>query len=142
MKTPSSSPRITLGTWTIVALSSIVAVLGLAAVWTGLSVHFRGLCMWMLVVVSLDAALLLRLAGLPGGRSRLLMVGVVSVLTVLVAAVLIAASQIGLSMGLPPSDAFARMSPGLGWMYLQAQLQWHDALWLLPALALGWRLGR
>lgn len=142
MKTPSSSPRVTLGTWTIVALSSIVAILGLAAVWTGLSVHFRGLCMWMLVVVSLDAALLLRLAGLPGGRTRLLMVGVVSVLTVAVAAVLIAASQIGRSMGLPPSDAFARMSPGLAQMYFESHLRWSDALWLLPALALGWRVGR
>lgn len=138
---PTTRP-ITPSTWFWVVLSSTVAVLGLAAVWAGVSVHFRSPCSWMLVVVAVDAALLLRLAGLPAGRVRLLLTAVVTVLTVIAAALLVSAAQIGLGMGLPPNEALPALSPGLVWLYLQAQLGWLDALWLLPAAAFGGWLAR
>jgi len=130
------------GTWLIVAVSSIVAVLGLAAVWAGLSVHFQSLCAWMLVVVALDAALLLRLAGVPAGPRRVLLALIVTTLTVAAATLLISAARIGMGMGVAPPEAIQRLSPGLITLYLSAQLQWADALWLLPAGFLGWRLAR
>ncbi|MFY8136119.1 MAG: hypothetical protein ACOVKS_14060, partial [Aquimonas sp.] len=91
---------------------------------------------------TLDAALLLRLAGLPAGRTRLVVVGTVSLLTVLAAALLISASQIGMQMGMPAQHALPALSPGLVLLYLSTQVGWVDALWLLPAAWLGWRFGR
>lgn len=134
--------RVGPGTWLLVLISSTVAVLGLAAVWTGVSLHFRSPSAWMLVVVSLDAALLLRLAGLPSGRLRLGLVLLLSLLTITASAVLVSASQIGMGMGMPAHYALPALSPGLIALYLQAQLGWSDALWLLPAAWLGWRFGR
>lgn len=134
--------EISLGTWLLVLLSSVVAVLGLAAVWAGVSLHFRSPSLWMLTVVTLDAALLLRLAGLPPGRLRLICVALVSVLTVAASVLLVSASQIGMGMGMPAQYALPALSPGLISLYLQTQLGWLDALWLLPAVWLGWRIGR
>jgi hypothetical protein len=137
-----AAPRIGVGTWLLVLVSSAVAVLGLAAVWAGVSLHFRSPSTWMLVVVSLDAALLLRLAGMPPGRLRLTLVLLVSVLTLAASALLVSASQIGMGMGMPAQYALPALSPGLVALYLQTQLGWSDALWLLPATWLGWRFGR
>lgn len=139
---PAAPERIGFGTWLLAAISGSVAVLGLAAVWAGVSLHFRGPSLWMLLVVTLDAALLLRLAGLPPGRTRLVLVGLVSLLTVLAAALLISASRIGMQMGMTAQQALPALSPGLVLLYLRAQLGWLDALWLLPAAWLGWRFGR
>ncbi|MFN7781883.1 MAG: hypothetical protein ACK5PG_04015 [Lysobacterales bacterium] len=143
MAAPSApSAHIGLGTWLLAAISGSVAVLGLAAVWAGVSLHFGGPSLWMSLVVTLDAALLLRLAGLPAGRTRLVVVGTVSLLTVLAAALLISASQIGMQMGMPAQHALPALSPGLVLLYLSTQVGWVDALWLLPAAWLGWRFGR
>lgn len=131
-----------IGTWLLVLACSIIAALGLAAVWMGLGLYFHGLCGWMLVIVAMDAALVLRLAGVPAGPSRLALVAVLTLVTTALAALLITASQIGLSMGLPPQEALGRISPGLVSLFLQSQLAPLDALWLLAALAIGWWLGR
>ncbi len=139
---PIAHARIGLGTWLLALISGSVAVLGLAAVWAGVALHFSSPSLWMLLIVTLDAALLLRLAGMPPGRTRLLLVGVVSLLTALAAALLISASQIGMRMGMPAQHALPALSPGLVLLYLRAQLGWLDGLWLLPAAWLGWRLGR
>jgi hypothetical protein len=139
---PSSTTPLGPATWLLVLACSIIAALGLAAVWMGLGLYFRGLCAWMLVVVALDSALVLRLAGVPSGRTRLSLVAALTVATAALAAVLITASQIGLSMGLPPQEALGRISPGLVSLFLQSQLGPLDALWLLAALVIGWWLGR
>jgi hypothetical protein len=131
-----------IGTWLLVLVCSIIAALGLAAVWMGLGLYFSGLCGWMLVIVSMDAALVMRLAGVPAGRTRLALVAVLTLVTAVLAAVLLTASQVGLSMGLPPQEAVQRISPGLISLFLQSQLGPLDALWVLAALAVGWWLGR
>jgi len=130
------------GAWLLVLACSIVAALGLAAVWMGLGLYFRGLCGWMLVIVAIDAALVMRLAGVPPGGRRLALVAILVLLTTALAAALITASQIGLSMGLPPQEALGRISPGLVSLFFQSQIQPIDALWLLAALTMGWWLGR
>lgn len=131
-----------IGTWLLVLVCSIIAALGLAAVWMGLGLYFSGLCGWMLVIVSMDAALVMRLAGVPRGGRRLLLVAALALVTAVLAAVLLTASQVGLSMGLPPQEAVQRISPGLISLFLQSQLGPLDVLWLLAALAVGWWLGR
>ena len=132
---PRPSPGLPGAVWLWAALSGLAAVAGLTAAWTGLSVYFRDLCLWMLPVVAFDAALLLALAGVPGGRRRMALALGLTALTALLAAWTVSAAQIGLAMGVPPPEAFTRIGPGLVGLYLDAQLRWIDLLWL-PASVL------
>lgn len=139
---PTTTPAIGIGTWLLALFSASMAVVGLAAVWMGVSLHFRSPSVWMSMVVALDAALLLRLAGLPGGRLRLGLTALTSLLTVVLTALLVSAAQIGMGLGMPVQHALPALSPGLVLLFLKSQLSWMDALWLLPAAWLGWRFGR
>ena len=119
-----------------------MAVLGVAAVWSGVSLMFRSHCAWMAVVTALDTALLLRLAAVPPGRARAGWAVAITLATVCVALFVIAAAQIGLLMGFRPADAVWRISPGLAWLYTSTNVGWIDGVWLAAALALAWRAGR
>lgn len=126
----------------LVLVVALVAVLGVAAVWSGVSLMFRSNCAWMAVVTALDAALLLRLAAVPPGRARAGWAIAITLATVCVALFVIAAAQIGLLMGFRPADAVWRISPGLAWLYTSTNVGWLDGVWLAAALALAWRAGR
>lgn len=126
----------------MVLLVAVVAVAGVAAVWSGLSLVFRGNCGWMAVVTALDAALLLRLAAIPPGRARAGWAIAITLATVVVAWYLVSAAQIGLLMGFRPADAVWKISPGLAWLYAQSNATWGDLAWLLAALGIGWRVAR
>jgi len=121
---------------------SLVAVLGVAAVWSGFSLMFRSNCAWMAVVTALDAALLLRLAAVPPGRARAGWAVAITLATVCAALFAIAAAQIGLLMGFRPADSIWRISPGLAWLYTTSNMGWLDGVWLAAALTLAWRVGR
>lgn len=121
---------------------ALVAVLGVAAVWSGVSLMFRSHCGWMAVVTALDAALLLRLAAVPPGRTRAGWAVGITVATVGVALFVIAAAQIGVLMGFRPSEAVWRISPGLAWLYTATNVGWLDGIWLAAGLGLAWRVGR
>lgn len=126
----------------LVVFVAVVAIAGVAAVWSGVSLMLRASCGWMAVVTALDAALLLRLANWPPGRGRAAWTLVITLGTVLVAWYLIAAAQIGLPMGVRPAEAIWKISPGLAWLYAQSNADWGDLAWLLAALGIGWRIGR
>jgi hypothetical protein len=116
-----------------------VAVVGVAAVWTGVSMIVRGPCAWFAVLAALDAALLLRLANWPPGRSRVaLALGVVA-LTVVCAAYFIATAQIGHAMGMRPYEALPLMSFDLASLYARSNVGWAEGLWLALALVVAWR---
>lgn len=134
VSTPHPNAGLSAAVWFWAAASGLAAVAGLTAAWTGLSVYFRDLCLWMLPVVAFDAALLLALAGVPGGRLRLGLALLVTTATVLASAWTVTAAQIGMALGVRPPDAFTRIGPGMVQLYLQAQLRWTDALWLLAAV--------
>lgn len=119
-----------------------VAIVGVAAVWAGLSVIARSQCAWMGAVAALDAALLLRLASWPPGRSRVALALTVTVLTILAANFLVAAARIGVSMGLRPVEAVGRMSMELAALYAQSNTGWIEAAWYALALVLAWRGAR
>lgn len=137
--TDSTPPAATL--W-FALLACAVAVVGVAAVWAGMSLVTRSLCGWMAVIAALDAALLLRLANWPGGRGRALAALAVVVLTVLVAAYFVATAQIGRTLGLRPFEALPRMSLELAALYLRSNAGWVEALWSLSATAVAWRAAR
>jgi hypothetical protein len=131
----------TLNRWIGIA-ACIVAVVGVAAIWAGVTLATRDHCGWMIVLAALDAALLLRLAGWPAGRGRAALATAVTLLTGIAANFLIAASQIGFSMGMRPVEAVPRMSLDLALLYAQSNNTGFDLFWWGLALFLAWRLSR
>lgn len=126
----------------MVLVVAVVAVAGVAAVWSGLSLVFRSNCGWMALVTALDAALLLRLAAIPPGRARAGWAVAITLATVAVAWYLVSAAQIGMLMGFRPADAVWKISPGLAWLYGVTNFGWLDAAWLGAGLFAAWRFGR
>jgi glucan phosphoethanolaminetransferase (alkaline phosphatase superfamily) len=120
----------------------IVAIFGIAAIWAGISAVTRSQCGWMAVIAALDAALLLRLAVWPPGSGRAAIALVVTLMTVLLANYFVAATQIGLSMGMRPVESVPRMSLELASLYASSNNGWVELLWLGLASAVAWRLGR
>jgi len=119
-----------------------VAIVGVAAVWAGVSLITRTQCAWMALVAALDAALLLRLATMPAGRVRVALALAVTLLTIVGANFLVASAQIGVSMGLRPVEAVSRMSLELAALHAQSNNGWIEAGWYALALVLAWRCAR
>lgn len=119
-----------------------VAIVGVAAVWAGVSLITRTQCAWMAPVAALDAALLLRLATMPAGRVRVALALAVTLLTIVGANFLVASAQIGVSMGLRPVEAVSRMSLELAALHAQSNNGWIEAGWYALALVLAWRCAR
>lgn len=130
------------GTRLLAVFAGIAAIAGVAAIWAGVGTLLRGPSPWMALLVALDAALLLRLAGMPPGRERAMFGLAIVAATIVVGGYFYAAAQVGMVLGLRPSESVLRMSPGLAWLYLRANLGALDALWLAGGLALGWRACR
>ena len=124
--------------WLAIAACA-VAIVGVAAVWTGVSLMVNRPCGWIAVLAALDAVLLLRLANWPPGRSRVAVALGVVVLTVACAGYFIATAQIGRAMGLRPYEALPMMSIELACLYVRANVGWVEAGWLTLAGVVGWR---
>lgn len=123
-------------------LIAVVAVAGASAIWLGVAVILRSNAGWMAVVVALDAALLLRLAGLRPGARRAIWAIAITLTTIVAAAFLVATARIGMDMGIRPAEAVSKMSLGLSWLWVQSNSGWPEALWVAVAVGVAWRLGR
>ena len=134
-----NAPTVSTASRWLALAACAVAVIGVAAVWAGLSLITNGPCGWMAVLAALDAILLLRLANWPPGRSRVAVALGVIGLTVICAGYFIATAQIGRMMGMRPYEALPRMSVDLASLYLRANVGWAEALWLMLAGVVGWR---
>jgi hypothetical protein len=121
---------------------SLVVVAGIAAIWAGFSLVLGSHAGWMALVAAADAALLLRLAGFPGGQQRAALAVAITLATAAFAGYLIATTRIGMAMGLRPADAIGRMSLELGWLYVESNAGWIELGWLAAACVLAWRFGR
>ena len=97
---------------------------------------------WMTLIAALDAALILRLASHPAGSGRAALAVGITLLTVLAAAVLVSSAKIGMSLGMRPAESLSRMSWELVPLYVGANVDWRDGLWLLAGCFLAWRAGR
>jgi hypothetical protein len=123
-------------------LASFAAIVGVGAIWTGVSLVTASNAGWMVLIAGLDAALLLRLAAYPRGTGRAIFAVLVTIVTAAFAGFLIATARIGLSMGLKPVEAIGRMSLDLAWLYVESNSGWVELGWLAAACVLAWRLGR
>jgi hypothetical protein len=138
----TSRRRPTAAVTVFAALVSIVAIAGVGAIWAGVSLIAGNNAGWMALIAALDAALLLRLSGYPGGSERAFFAVMITLATSAFAGYLIATARIGMAMGLRPADAIGRMSLELGWLYVESNSGWVELGWLAAACALAWRLGR
>jgi hypothetical protein len=119
-----------------------VAIVGVSAVWAGVSLILAGICAWIAVLAALDAALLLRLASWPSGSGRAALALAVTLATVLVANYFVASAQIGRVMGLRPVEAVTRMSLDLAALYAQSNFGPIEAAWYAAAAVVAWLSAR
>jgi hypothetical protein len=129
-------------TLVLATCACLVATVGVAAIWAGASAITRGQCAWMAVVAALDAVVLLRLASWPPGRARASMAIATTLSTVAVANYFVAATLIGLPMGMRPFESVPRMSMELAMMYASSNNGWIELGWTALACVAAWRLGR
>lgn len=132
------SPR----AWALLVLVTLAITAGLSAVWAGTAALTGGNASWMALVAALDSALLLRLAGHPPGRRRALLGVLITAVTVLCSAVLVAAAKIGMVVGMKPIAALSRISAEMVPLWLGGQIGWPDALWVGAGLVLAWLSAR
>lgn len=131
--THSSSPRP--ATWP----SLLLLLLGTAffsAIWIMLTVYTGKPCGWMAVLAALDAALMLRMGGMPRGAHR----AVLAVLATLAMIALVnwgtAATQIGMAMGLNPWESALKLGMDYAWTLAGLANQTADRVWMGLALVI------
>jgi hypothetical protein len=111
-------------------------------VWTLLALYLGRQCSWMAVLGAVDAALLLRLGGMPAGRRRVVLAMVATLAIILVFNWAMVATQIGMVMGLNPWDSALKL--GMDHAQILAGLANNgiDVAWMVAALAVAWLLAR
>jgi hypothetical protein len=137
--TPSTPGTATVA---IALFAGIAAIAGVAAIWAGIAAITMGQTAWMAIVAALDAALLMRLAGWPGGRSRAALALGITALTIVFANALVATALIGRAMGMRPYDALPAMSVELAALHARSNTGWVELVCYVVAMAIAWRLGR
>jgi hypothetical protein len=120
----------------------LAGVLGADAVWVVLAVASGRPCSWMALLVAVDVALLLRVAGAPPGVARVAVAVLATALAVALAQWLIVATQLGIMLGLQPLDSALRLGPALARQLMRLSLDRGDLAWLLVSLPLAALLAR
>jgi hypothetical protein len=130
---PTSRPlRSHLGAAALLAVGS----LGFAAAWILLAAwRDQGLAA-MALLAALDAALLLRLGGVPRGWTRALLGVLATALMIALATWGIAAARIGGPLGLLPWESMLRMGPEFGWLLVRLGTTTADLAWFAAGLLL------
>lgn len=124
------------GRWAWSALVLAVGVAGMGAVWVAASVLSGRPCSWLGLVAAVDMALLLRLAGAPGGWPRVLAAVLATVAAIVLSRWLIVATQLGVTLGLPPLASALRLGPNLAWELNRLALDRVDWVLLLASAPL------
>lgn len=136
MNTTSPSSHVVAG------FTALVAVAGIAAIWAGVSLALRGPCGWMALVAAIDAALLLRLAGLAAGRYRAGVAVTTTVLSILAGIFVVGSVNIGVGFAILPHQALWLTGPQLAWTWWQLNTGAWEVLLAVLALPLAWKLAR
>jgi hypothetical protein len=105
-----------------------------AVLWIMLAVYLGKPCGWMAALGALDAAVMLRLGGMPRGIARSLLAVVATLLIVALANWGTAATQIGFAMGLNPWDSALKLGLDYAWTLAGLANQFSDRIWMAVAL--------
>ncbi|KFN47831.1 hypothetical protein [Arenimonas metalli] len=128
--------------WLLPLLALAVGILGMVAVWLAAYLHFRTPSGWLALVAALDIALMLRLAAAPAGRLRAGLAVAGTAAAIALGYWMMAATEMGLLLGLTPLESSQRLGPVLFGELLRHTTSGWDIAWALLALPLAWRLGR
>ena len=114
----------------------LLASLGCAAAWILVALATGRQSSWMAVVAAVDAAVVLRLARMPGGNARVAAGVLATLATIALANWGIAAGEVGHSLGMLPWDAAVRLGPHYAWTLALLANHAVDRLWLAAAVAI------
>lgn len=99
-------------------------------IWIMLALYLERPCTWMAVLGAIDAALILRFAGMPAGWARAAWAVLATALMIALANWGIAATQMGMSMGLNPWDSAMKLGLGHAWTLLGLANHTIDLVWM------------
>ena len=111
------------------ALALLVGIAGITVAWVAAAVLSDQPCSWMALVAAIDMAVLLRLTRAPAGALRTAVAVLATLVAVLLTHWMIAATQLGVVMGMPPITSSLRLGPALAWQLMQLSLGRLD--WIL-----------
>ena len=119
----------------------LVGCLGFAATWVLAARLLEAQAAWLAPLGALDAALMLHLGRMPAGWRRMIWCLLATPAVILLANWGIAATEIGLAMGLLPWESALRLGPSYAWELIRlatgpAEMAWY-ALAMLVAAASG-----
>jgi hypothetical protein len=114
----------------------------MVALWLAIYLQFRTPNGWLALLAAADMALMLRLAAAPAGRLRAALALAGTAAATLLSYWMMAATQMGLLLGLSPLESSQRLGPVLFGELVRYHASGWDLAWALLALGLAWRLGR
>ncbi len=129
-------PRIPVAGWLLSCVAVGIGVLGMSAAWVAISVASGRSCSWLALLAAADMALMLRLVKTPSGAARVALAVAATLASVALSQWLIAATQLGFSMGLQPWASAMRLGPALGWSLVELSLTPVDLVLLGASLPL------
>ena len=118
-------------------LAPVLLLLGglcFTVIWIMLAVYSGKACGWMAVLGALDAAVMLRLGGMPRGATRALLAVLATGAILALANWGVAATQIGFAMGLNPWDSALKLGADYAWTLAGLANQLTDRVWMVVAL--------
>lgn len=124
------------------ALLAVLGVAGMAAVWVLVALIVDRQCAWIAVLTAFDIGLLLRFGRAAPGFQRALTTALATLATGLIANWTIAATEIGLPMGLSLTEALQRLGPHHAQTLLGLANRPGEWAWYALALAVALWWGR
>ena len=122
--------------WLVPALALLVGIAGMTVAWVAAAVLSGRACSALALVAAIDMAVLLRLTHAPAGPGRSTLAVLATLASMLATHWMIAATQMGAVMGLPPFASALRMGPALALQLVQLSLDRYDWIVLGSALPL------
>ena len=113
-----------------------------AFIWLLLSLYLGRPCGWMAVLGAIDVVLMLRFGGMRGGAIRVALAVVATLSIIVLVNWGIAATQIGIAMGLNPWDSALKLGSDYAWTLAKLANQMSDRVWMGLALVVAVIAGR
>lgn len=103
-------------------------------IWLLLALYLGRPCGWMAVLGAIDVALMLRFGGMRRGAMRATLAVAATLSIIILVNWSIAATQIGVAMGLNPWDSALKLGPDYAWTLAKLANQMTDRVWMGLAL--------
>lgn len=106
-----------------------------ALIWILLASYLERPCGWMAMLGAIDVALMLRFGGMQRGAARAALAVVATLSIIVLVNWGVAATQIGIAMGLNPWESALKLGLGYAWTLAGLANQTADLAWMALSLA-------